>query len=686
MLRWKNAISSTFIALLFSASLVEADPNGGQVVTGTARITQSGTTTTINQTTQNLSLNWKSFDIAPTETVNFVQPSASSIAANRILDINGTQILGRLNANGQVYLINPNGILFGRGAQVNVGALVASTLDFNDASLNGNSRIFSSNGAGSIINKGEINATGSGGYVALLGNTVSNQGAITAPQGTVALGAGNTTTLTFQNNSLIRMQIDQSVLDTLAENGGLIRADGGMVLINAGAKDALLASVVNNTGVIEAHTVKEHNGTIILGGMTAGTVNVSGTLDASAPNGGNGGFIETSAAHVKIADDVKITTAAPEGNVGTWLIDPIDYTIAAVDPDNGTNYMSNAALETSLGSTAVIIQTDSGGTGNGDIFVNSALTWTANKLTLSAHGDININADLNATNTASLALHFGQSVVAAGNTSQITTTNAEVNLPAGTTNFTTLQGSDGVGKAFTVITSLGVLGSKTATDLEGMNGNVAANYALGSNIDAASTSSAFGPSGFTPILGFSGTFDGLGHTISGLFMDKGATGSIGLIGSTGVGSVIRNVGLVGGSVTGGASTGPLVGSNGSGTVYNSYATGINVSGAAGTGGLVGSNTTGTISNSYATGDVSNGVAAGAGGLVGSNNEGTISNSYAIGDITGGASSGGLLGANTVGAIINSYATGDVTGAAGTGGLVGSNTTGNISDSYATGAV
>ena len=228
-LRWKNVISSTLIALVHSASLVEAEPNGGQVVTGTASITQSGTTTTINQTTQNLSLNWKSFDIAPTETVNFVQPSASSIAVNRIFDTNGTQILGRLNANGQVYLINPNGILFGRGALVNVGALAASTLDFNDASLNGTTRIFSGNGAGSIVNQGEINATRSGGYVALLGNTVSNQGAITAQQGTVALGAGSATTLTFQNNSLIKMQIDQSVLNTLAENGGLIRADGGMV-------------------------------------------------------------------------------------------------------------------------------------------------------------------------------------------------------------------------------------------------------------------------------------------------------------------------------------------------------------------------------------------------------------------------------------------------------------------------
>jgi filamentous hemagglutinin family protein len=61
-----------------------------------------------------------------------VQPSASSIAVNRIVDTNGTQILGHHNANGQVYLINPNGILFGQGAQVNVGRLVSSTLSFND--------------------------------------------------------------------------------------------------------------------------------------------------------------------------------------------------------------------------------------------------------------------------------------------------------------------------------------------------------------------------------------------------------------------------------------------------------------------------------------------------------------------------------------------------------------------------
>ena len=303
-------------ALSLSAAFAQAAPVGGQVVSGAGSVTQSGTTTTIQQASQNLSLNWQSFNIAPQETVNFVQPSASAIAVNRIFDTSGTKILGQLNANGQVVLINPNGILFGQGAQVNVGGLVASTLDFNDASLNGNTRTFSGSGSGSVVNQGTINATGSGGtggYVALLGNTVSNQGTITAPLGAVALGAGSAVTLNFNGNSLVNMQIDQSVLNSLAENGGLIRADGGMVVMSAGAKDALLASVVNNTGVIEARTVENHEGSIILlGGMTAGTVNVGGTLDASSATG-EGGRVVATGWRVLIDDGARIDASGATG-------------------------------------------------------------------------------------------------------------------------------------------------------------------------------------------------------------------------------------------------------------------------------------------------------------------------------------------------------------------------------------
>jgi len=163
----------------------------------------------------------------------------------------------------------------------------------------------------------------------------------------VVLGAVSNATLTFSGDSLVHIQVTQSVLNSLAENGGLIRADGGMVVMTAGAKDALLASAVNNTGVIEARTMENHEGTIILlGGMTAGIVNVGGTLDASAPNGGNGGFIETSAANVSVGNGAKVTTAAPAGLYGTWLIDPQDFTVAAAGGD-----MTGAALSGILGTT-----------------------------------------------------------------------------------------------------------------------------------------------------------------------------------------------------------------------------------------------------------------------------------------------------------------------------------------------
>jgi filamentous hemagglutinin family protein len=159
--------------LLLAGATALAGPLGGQVTAGSAGIAQSGSTTTITQTSQNVALNWNSFNVGATETVNFMQPGASSLAVNRILDTSGSQIMGRLNANGQVFLINPNGVLFGAGAQVNVGGIVASTLDFNSASSNTNLRLFGGNGTGSVVNQGSINAA-NGGYVALLGNRVSN--------------------------------------------------------------------------------------------------------------------------------------------------------------------------------------------------------------------------------------------------------------------------------------------------------------------------------------------------------------------------------------------------------------------------------------------------------------------------------------------------------------------------------
>jgi filamentous hemagglutinin family protein len=702
------------------------------VVSGAGSITQSATSTTINQSSSNLSLTWKSFNVAPTETVNFVQPSATAVAVNRIYDTHGSQIMGRLNANGQVYLINPNGVLFGQGAQINVGALVASTLDLNEASSVGNTRSFSGTGMGSVVNLGAIDATGAngkGGFVALLGNSVSNHGSINAPGGTVALGAGSAVTLTFQGSSLVQMKIDQSELDSQSANGGVIRANGGRVLMSAGAQDALLASVVNNTGVIEARTVENHAGTIVLlGGMAAGTTHVAGTLDASAPNGGNGGFIETSAAHVKVADTARITTAAPAGKTGTWLIDPVDFTIAATDGD-----ITGASLGNFLGSNSVTVQTVTGSdtdnsrfgtTGtNGDIFVNDPVNWSANTtLTLNAYRNININRPITATN-GKLELLYGQGEPdgVIGGVSSTYNVNAPVNLSAGP-NFSTQQGSAGTVKNFTVITSLGAENSTTATDLQGMRSSLWTNYALGSNIDASATAGwnsdlAATPTyaGFEPIGNISTffglTFDGLGHTISNLTINRPTTDYVGLFGITGVSSVIQNLGLVGGSVRGLAAVGGLVAANG-GTINNTYATsavtglqdyvgglvGINegpinnssssgpVNGRSNVGGLVGSTWLTDVSNSYATGNV-NGF-NNVGGLVGSNSIlNLISNSYATGTVTGNRSVGGLVGGGESSSILNSYASGAVTGQdIYVGGLLGFALNSAVSNSYATGSV
>jgi len=680
-------------ALSLSAGIAQAAPTGGQVTGGSGSISQAGSTTTIQQSSQNLSLNWRTFNVAPQETVDFVQPNSTAIAVNRILDPNGSVILGHLNANGQVYLINPNGVLFGKGAEVNVGGLVASTLNLNVGTLDDASKSFSGAGTGSIVNDGNLTAA-TGGAIALLGDHVGNNGVISAQLGTVALGAGSAATLTFRGTNLVSMQIDQSVLNSVAANGGLIRADGGQVLMTAGAQKALLASIVNNTGVIEARTLENHAGTItLLGGMTAGTVNVGGTLDGSAANGGNGGAIETSAAHVEIADSAKVTTAAAMGLNGTWRIDPTDFTIAATGGDE-----TGAQLSGALGASNVTIQSNSGTTGTaGNINVNDTVTWSANTLTLSAQNDININSEMNGSGTAGLALRYGQGAVNAGNLSTYNV-NAPVNLPAGP-NFSTQLGSDGAVTNFTVITSLGQAADATTAPgvatLQGMaaTANLGGNFALGGNIDASATATwnpvGLGFAGFSPVgtnwgASFTGTFDGLGHTISNLFISL-PTPYVGMFGFSG--GVITNVRVVNANVTGGtsgnqAAAGILVGAS-YGRVTNSYTSGtITETYSWPTGGLVGDNS-GTIDGSHSSSDVS-GI-GNVGGLVGSN-YGSISHSFATGPVTGqDRYIGGLVGTST-GSVNTSYATGSVSGSGYVGGLVGANEGGSVNNSYATGSV
>ena len=285
------------VTLAFGTSVL-ALPIGGAVSAGSASIAASPGKTTITQTSQNTAINWQGFSIGSAEAVRFVQPNSSAVALNRVLGADPSSILGSLSANGQVFLVNPNGILFGNGAQVNVGGLVASTRNITDSDFMAGNYKFAGAGNGTVINQGSINADG--GYVALLGASVSNEGVISARLGTIVLAAGNAMTLDVAGDGLLSVTVNEGALNALVRNAGLIRADGGLVTMTAQSAGGLLQSAVNNTGVIQAQTIDTRGGTIrLLGDMQDGTVGVGGTLDASGMGAGqSGGSITVTGHHV----------------------------------------------------------------------------------------------------------------------------------------------------------------------------------------------------------------------------------------------------------------------------------------------------------------------------------------------------------------------------------------------------
>ena len=306
--------------LLGTSGLCLATPGEGTVTAGAGSINTNGSTTTINQTSDKLALNWQSFNIGPGETVRFVQPGSASIALNRVIGSDPSAIYGTLSANGKVFLINPNGVLFGSTAQVNVGGLVASTLNLSNGDFLSGDYTFSGN-SGSVINQGSIRAS-DGGYVALLGSQVTNEGVIIANRGTVALGAGNQITLDFNGDALISLAVDQAALSALAENKQLatLQADGGQVIMTAKAADALAGTVVNNSGQIRARSISNVNGEIILDGGINGMVANSGALDASGKSAGEtGGTVKVLGNTVSLNDGSQVDVSGNSGG-GTALI------------------------------------------------------------------------------------------------------------------------------------------------------------------------------------------------------------------------------------------------------------------------------------------------------------------------------------------------------------------------------
>jgi filamentous hemagglutinin family protein len=129
----KLAGSAGLLACLADVNPDAAAPAGGNVTPGTATISSNASTTTITPTADRAVINWNTFNVGTTETVTFAQPNAQAAVLNRVTGSQLSSLQGTLNANGQVYLVNPNGVLIGNGAHVNVASFVATTASIADS-------------------------------------------------------------------------------------------------------------------------------------------------------------------------------------------------------------------------------------------------------------------------------------------------------------------------------------------------------------------------------------------------------------------------------------------------------------------------------------------------------------------------------------------------------------------------
>ena len=333
---WRQTLLATTclaVAGGVAAPPVAAAPSGLSVGSGQVTVSNpNAQTTLIQQSTGKAVLNWNSFSIAHNESVVFQQPNASSTALNRVTGSQPSSIFGHLSANGQVWLLNPNGILFGRNAVVNVAGFLATTSGIGDSDFlagNYNFGIASPNPNAGIVNHGTIQAA-DGGSVVLSGAYVQNGGLIQARLGKVVLAGTTTFAVDFAGDNLLsfavtgpvtQVPVDQNgnPVTALVGNTGSIAADGGQVTLTARAAKGILDNVINTTGMIEASTASMVNGTIVLDAGDGG-VTVGGGLSATGLNPGEtGGTINVLGGAITIASAATINASGDAGGGSVFI-------------------------------------------------------------------------------------------------------------------------------------------------------------------------------------------------------------------------------------------------------------------------------------------------------------------------------------------------------------------------------
>ena len=355
---------------LLLPSIVMAGPTGGEVVDGTADIsTPDSSTTQIDQATASAIINWQTFSVGADEFVIFNQPSASSVVLNRVIGGSMSEILGNLQANGRVFLVNPMGVLFGESARIDVGGLMATTMDISNTDFMAGNYVFAGDSTAALENRGVLSANN--GFVVLSADQVRNTGLIEAIGGNVVLASASGLTLDLDGAGLVGYSIDQAALSELAgiENFGDIVASGGAVVLHADVARQLAGTVVNNQGQISARGIAEGPGGDIFLTASGGDIVHNGVIDASGSRGGvvrlvasddlttttqsvtdasgtqplSGGFIELSG-----HQNIRLGNLGNAGQGGRLRIDPRDLIIADGSGQANSNMVFEQDIENQM--------------------------------------------------------------------------------------------------------------------------------------------------------------------------------------------------------------------------------------------------------------------------------------------------------------------------------------------------
>ncbi len=299
-------------------------PSGGEVVDGNAHIYQQGDTLNIDQSTDKAIISWKSFSVGKDNTVNFNQPSSDSATLNRVTGDFTSDIAGRINANGSVFLVNPNGILITADGVIDTGNFVASTLDIDNKDFLNGDYTFTKNGSNGVVaNRGTVSVD-DGGFVALLGGAVKNEGFVRAHVGTVGFAGGEKIVMSFGNNDFLRVEVptdkwkdlidaDGNKVSATLDLGGKIESRGGFIDIAVADASDILRQSISISGIVSANTVSSQDGVISISGGSLGLAG-NGRITADADYG-NAGLIDVAVQSLNMSAPISATAAT--GNGGT---------------------------------------------------------------------------------------------------------------------------------------------------------------------------------------------------------------------------------------------------------------------------------------------------------------------------------------------------------------------------------